>query len=103
MTERTAAATKAAVMAHISDANVSTMTSATPGTLASITPRRPPIISPMSTAYGAGWVTLPVLPGSRGIGGLRGLRVGGEVGALGGHTGHGAPARLDLMRERDGV
>src|SRR4051794_39093753 len=52
MTAMTAAATSAAPMAHPNGAKVSTMTRVTPGTLASITPRRPPIILAKSTVYG---------------------------------------------------
>src|SRR3954466_67547 len=102
-TARTAAAINATRMAHISDANVSTMTSVTPGMLASITPRRPPIISPRSRAYGACGVTTPVSPGSRRVGGLRRLGVRGEVGTLRRHAGHGPSAGLELVGEGDGV
>src|SRR3954453_18198190 len=90
-------------MAHISDANVSTTTSTTPGTLASITPRRPPIISPMSIAYGAGWVTRPVSPGSGGVGRSGRLGIGGQVRTLGRHAAHGAAAGFELLGERDRV
>src|SRR3954451_24999920 len=90
-------------MGHISDANVSTTTSTTPGTLASITPRRPPIISPMSIAYGAGWVTRPVLPGSGGVGGSGRFGIGGQVRTLRRHAAHGAAAGFELLREGDRV
>src|SRR4051812_46735976 len=106
------AATSATPIAHVSDANVSTTTSATPGTLASMTPRRPPIISARSKAYGADWVTPPVSPtwshrtGSfarASPGDCCRLRVGGEVRALGRHPGHRAAALAQRFGEGDRV
>src|SRR3954466_3326114 len=102
MTAMTPAATSAAPMAHPSGAKVSKMTRVTPGTLASITPRRPPIILAKSPVYGdsLGMGGMPTSVSARGAG--RGC-VTGEIRPDLRHPRRLPAVRRHPLRERDRV